>query len=232
MPYGGEYTISSDVPTRDGYTFQYWEDPGLSAIGRAYPGTTKYTQLFVSLNFYAVWKHNPSVTYDANGGYFTTSLSVDYPSPVGTYTLTDAVPVREGYDFTGWKCSKDGNTYSSGAEYALGGSYDALTFTAQWEKKIFHVTVNADAGITVTEGLAGGYEYGADRPFTATGDGTVRVYANGVLLSPQDDAQYHITVTPCGSSTRSPSRSPTSSRSARCLASPSASAAATACSRC
>ena len=195
VPYGGEYTIPSEVPTRDGYTFQYWEDPGLLAIGRAYPGTTKYTKLLVSLNFYAVWKPNPSVTYDANGGYFTTSLPVDYPSPAGTYTLTDTVPVREGYDFKGWKCSRDENTYSSGAEYALGGSYDALTFTAQWEKKTFQVTVNADAGVTVPNDLARSYEYDTDRAFTATGDGTVRVYANGVLLSPQDDGQYHITVT-------------------------------------
>ena len=193
VPYGGEYTIPSDVPTRDGYTFQCWQNSGVSFLPMQ-PGG-KITNLHISLNLYAVWKHNPSVTYDANGGYFTTSLPVDYPSPAGTYTLTDAVPVREGYDFKGWKCSKDGNTYSSGAEYALGGSYDVLTFTAQWEKKIFRINVNAETGITYDSGLAGDYEYGTDKAFTATGDGTVRVYANGVLLSPQDDGQYHITVT-------------------------------------
>ena len=193
VPYGGEYTIPSDVPTRDGYTFQCWQNSGVSFLPMQ-PGG-KITNLHISLNLYAVWKHNPSVTYDANGGYFTTSLPVDYPSPAGTYTLTDAVPVREGYDFKGWKCSKDGNTYSSGAEYTLGGSYDVLTFTAQWEKKIFQINVNAGAGITYDSGLAGDYEYGTDKAFTATGDGTVRVYANGVLLSPQDDGQYHITVT-------------------------------------
>ncbi len=193
VPYGSAYTIPSDVPTRDGYTFQCWQNSGVSFLPMQ-PGD-KITNLHISLNLYAVWKHNPSVTYDANGGYFTTSLPVDYPSPAGTYTLTNAEPVREGYDFTGWKCSKDGKTYASGAEYALGGSYDALTFTAQWEKKTFHVTVNADAGITVPENLAGDCEYGTDKAFTATGDGTVRVYANGVLLSPQDDGQYHITVT-------------------------------------
>ncbi len=188
------YTVSSAKPTRDGYTFQGWATtPTATAV--EYKSGASYGKVTADVTLYAVWKPNPSVTYDANGGYFTTSLPVDYPSPAGTYTLTNTVPVREGYDFKGWKCSKDEKTYNSGEAYALRGSYDALTFTAQWEKKIFHVTVNADAGITVTDGLAGGYEYGADRPFTATGDGTVRVYANGVLLSPQDDGQYHITVT-------------------------------------
>lgn len=193
VPYGGEYMIPSDVPTRDGYTFQCWQNSGVSFLPMQ-PGD-KITNLHISLNLYAVWKHNPSVTYNANGGYFTTSLPVDYPSPAGTYTLTNAVPVCEGYDFAGWECSKDGKTYASGAAYTLGGSYEALTFTAQWEKKNFRVTVNADTGITVPNDLARDYEYGTDKAFTATGDGTVRVYANSVLLSPQDDGQYHITVT-------------------------------------
>lgn len=193
VPHDKIYTISNTKPTRENYTFLGWSINPL-ATEAEYQSSGRMN-VSTDLTLYAVWKHNPSVTYDANGGYFTASLPVDYPSPEGTYTLTDAVPVCEGYDFAGWECSKDGKTYASGAAYTLSGSYEALTFTAQWKKKTFRVTVNADTGITVPNDLARDYEYGADKAFTATGDGTVRVYANGVLLSPQDDGKYHITVT-------------------------------------
>ena len=199
VPYGGAYTIPSDVPTRDGYTFQCWQNSGVSFLPMQ-PGD-KITNLHISLNLYAVWKHNPSVTYNANGGYFTTSLPVDYPSPAGTYTLTSVVPVREGYVFAGWECN--GKTYQSRDTYNLNKSYDDITFTAVWEKAQYTLMLEGDPNVvlafseptTVTSGNK--YAYKTDFTFTATGDGTgtVRVYVNGVLLSPQDDGKYHFTMT-------------------------------------
>lgn len=199
VPYGGAYTIPSEVPTRDGYTFQCWQNSGVSFLPMQ-PGD-KITNLHISLNLYAVWKHNPSVTYNANGGYFTTSLPVDYPSPAGTYTLTSVVPVREGYVFAGWECN--GKTYQSRDTYNLNKSYDDITFTAVWEKAQYTLMLEGDPNVvlafseptTVTSGNK--YAYKTDFTFTATGDGTgtVRVYVNGVLLSPQDDGKYHFTMT-------------------------------------
>lgn len=71
-----------------------------------------------------------SVTYDANGG-------VSAPDPQwqcvdAELTLSEEEPVREGYCFTGWSLSSDGDVmYQSGALYTEKSS---VTLYAVWEK--------------------------------------------------------------------------------------------------
>ena len=196
------YTLSSAKPTRDNYTFQGWATTPNAATAGFKPGAS-FGTVTADVTLYAVWKQNPSVTYDANGGYFTVSLPVDYPSPDGKYTLTTVKPVREGYDFAGWLGNGpfNGNinvVYKTGFE--LKGHYDDITLTAQWTRKKYtltlepgDVTLDFKAPANVESGKE--YSYKTDFTFTATGDGTVRVYVNGVLLSPQDDGNYHFTMT-------------------------------------
>lgn len=199
------YTLSSAKPTRDNYTFQGWATtPNATTAG--FKPSASFGTVTADVTLYAVWKHNPSVTYDANGGYFTVSLPVDYPSPDGKYKLTTVKPVREGYDFAGWDGSGAFNNnvstrYSTpGYEIDLKGSYENITFKAAWTKKQYtltlkngeNVTLNFDAPSGVESGKT--FAYKTPFTFTATGDGTVRVYVNGVLLSPQDDGKYHFTM--------------------------------------
>lgn len=147
------------------------------------------------LTLYAVWKHNPSVSYDANGGYFTTSMPIDYPEVNKAYTVSGSVPTREGCTFTGWNTKPDGSGTSPAAGALQITDYNDITLYAQWEVINYQITVIADEGVTVSDGLEGGLPYGSDRPFEVSGTGTIRVYANGVLLSPQRDGKYHVTVT-------------------------------------
>lgn len=196
VPYGGAYTIPTEVPTRDGYTFQHWLNSGVN-LPPMKPGSK--IKPYINLNLYAVWKQNPSVTYDANGGYFTKSMPIDYPSPKELYEITDVKPVREGYTFVGWDYK--GTTYQSGSTYDLNKSYDDITFTAVWEKAQYTLTLEEDANVKLTfdepTGVKTGnkYAYETEFVFRAEGDGTVRVYVNGVLISPQDDGKYHFTMT-------------------------------------
>ena len=192
------HKLASGVPTRDGYTFLGWATTPVATTA-AYQPKESIAKVTADLTLYAVWKQNPSVTYDANGGYFTKSMPIDYPSPKELYEITDVKPVREGYTFVGWECN--GVVYNPRDHYILNGSYAAITFTAKWAKAQYTLTLEEDANVKLTfdepTGVKTGnkYAYETEFVFSAEGDGTVRVYVNGVLISPQDDGKYHFTMT-------------------------------------
>lgn len=124
--------LSEQIPTREGYTFQYWED--LTAMDenmeaqRYYPGDT-YTEDF-PMALYAVWQSNEyTITYNANGG-------AGAPEAVtvsgGATTLSAAEPSRAHHRFLGWATSADAEQ----AQYQPGGSYGGGTATlyAVWQR--------------------------------------------------------------------------------------------------
>lgn len=155
------YTISSNQPTRENYTFLGWSINPLAAEA-TYRANFR-TNVSGDLTLYAVWKHNPSVSYDANGGYFTTSMPIDYPEVNKAYTVSGSVPTREGYTFTGWNTKPDGSGTSPAAGALQITDYNDITLYAQWEAINCRITVIADEGVTVSDGLEGGLPYGSDR---------------------------------------------------------------------
>ncbi|MBE6612122.1 MAG: hypothetical protein E7632_06485 [Ruminococcaceae bacterium] len=146
------YTIVStdtlDAPTRDGYTFLGWStDESGSAVFNSNTTAAVVIEDIIQSNstadgitLYAIWKKNPTVTFnynaagdttlvknDGNPGYTNDQTTVEYK---GTVTLPQ--PTRNGYTFDGW----DG-IYSGSPFYSAGTTTSDMikldtTMVAQW----------------------------------------------------------------------------------------------------
>lgn len=88
-----------------------------------------------------------SVNYDLNGGVGGPASLLEYYASESAVNVSQAVPTKAGYLFTGWM-DQDGNTYASGAALtaAIGKGY---TLTAQWEDAAdvyVNITINHNDG--------------------------------------------------------------------------------------
>lgn len=149
-------TISSTVPTRDGYDFLGWSTSSSATSASYVAGNTM--SLSSNTTLYAVWQKFYTVTYDANGGSDAPSpdtkidgqtIIVGYtlPTPPAntsiTYTVTldatggtcdpDKVTVTNvvTYEFVDWNTKSDG----SGTSYQFGDPYSDdsdMTLYAQY----------------------------------------------------------------------------------------------------
>lgn len=112
----------------DGTTFTIDTSPDAYQYNRAdYLRTYVYNKTF-------------TITYDANGG-------VNAPAPQKGNTLTetiitDAVPSRVGYEFTGWK-TEDGKKYSAGDNLNYNND---VTLYAQWSPLQYEITFDSKGG--------------------------------------------------------------------------------------
>lgn len=108
---GTKQTVSSEKPTREGYTFSRWQAPeGVTVTDN------KFTMPAKNVTFTAQWTPNDvTITFDATGGAWAADANVaDYemnadktkasktykPSDVVTKIPTD--PVQAGKTFNGW----------------------------------------------------------------------------------------------------------------------------------
>lgn len=147
--YGTVLTLSSECPTRTGYTFIGW---GTSANATAvtYSAGGKYGA-DSDVTLYAVWKANShTIIYDANGG--TNTPEEDNFLSSDDFSLSDEIPTREGYNFLGWSLSED----TESAIYMPGDSWEEIseesyTLYAVWIK-VHTVTFDGNGG------LVNGYE--------------------------------------------------------------------------
>lgn len=126
--YGQNLTLNSNGFTRPGYSFWHWNTNNVNT-GISYNAGGTYTANS-GATLYAIW--NPIIHYDANGG---SDVPADQIKTFGTnIDLTDAIPVRDKYDFVEWNTAADG----SGTSYHPGDTYTsntALTLYAIWEKR-------------------------------------------------------------------------------------------------
>ena len=98
---GGVVGILPD-PTRSGYTFEGW----YTAIdgGERIEADTVVVE---NVTYYAHWTVNTyTVTFDANGGEGSTTLTRTYGARLGSLPT----PTRDGYSFTGWWTAASGGT--------------------------------------------------------------------------------------------------------------------------
>lgn len=137
---GQALTISSTIPTRDGYEFAGWATSA-NATGVAYFAGGSYTT-DASATLYAVWTVNSTfnstctIAYNANGG--TGAPSSQNHIYATTSKISGAKPARDGYAFLGWSLK----SYSTTATWIANGRFtyndfangDTITLYAVWKK--------------------------------------------------------------------------------------------------
>ncbi len=191
--YEGEtITLSDLVPARKNYTFLGWSDDVNATQAKYLPGG-EFTMGGSVVTLYAVWKHNPSLTYDANGGKFALPAERSYPVAGERVEITSAKPSYEGYSFIGWSENKN----AASASYRAGDRFimpdgDTVLY-AVWRKTEYVVTVSAPDGYSVT-GLKEAYFYGETVTFDVTG-AKPKVYVDGARKEEGADGLYSFVIT-------------------------------------
>lgn len=142
------YTVSSTLPTRDGYRFMGWSTNKNANSAEYQAGDT--IQVTEPTTIYAVWSKIPTytVSYNANGGSGApsaqtktqdTTLWISSTKPTKSYTVTynanggSVSPSSKTVSctFKNWNTAQNG----SGTSYSSGASYTAnsgATLYAQW----------------------------------------------------------------------------------------------------
>lgn len=121
--------ISQKIPSRIGYIFLGWSDTPSGEVNFQ-PGALYSQNKDVTL--YAIWEKGLIVTYDANnnGGSGSYWLENQTKRKGETLFLTDVIPLRTGYIFSGWSTTPDGSVvYASSAAYKEDSD---ITLYAQW----------------------------------------------------------------------------------------------------
>lgn len=135
------FTLSTQKPTRDGYTFLGWATSSSAAYAQYQPGDSYTNNANVTL--YAVWQDEIyTITYYSNGGvmclrgvggaytddYNTESKGKSTVIGKNIYTIT-----RDGYTFMGWAT----NPNATVAQYQNGDIYNKdvdIDLYALWSK--------------------------------------------------------------------------------------------------
>lgn len=153
--------LSSDVPTRNGYTFLGWNTQA-DGKGTAYAAGAIYKndQNGGTVTLYAQWtpwKH--VLHYNKNVPTSSTSqtvsnMPVDQTKTFGQLmTISNLVPTRIGYTFVKWTTNKDGTgtAYQPGSQYSYNRDSDGGTVTlyavwTPWKYKVqYDKNVSADS---------------------------------------------------------------------------------------
>lgn len=130
--YGVSLTLSSTIPTRNGYNFLGWNTKA-DGSGTSYAKGAVYTEN-ASVCLYAQWSRQTyTVSYNANGGTGAPKSQIKIYGE--DLTLTSAEPSRNGYTFAGWNTKTDGSgtNYLAGSVYAID---ESLTLYAVWKEEI------------------------------------------------------------------------------------------------
>ena len=152
-----DITLSSDVPTRNGYTFLGWNTQA-DGNGTAYAAGATYThdQDGGTVTLYAKWtpwKHtihyNSNIPTNAPTG--TTTVSNMPGDQTKTFDeklmISSNKPTRKGYNFAGWSTSANGNVvYQPGAEYKNDQNGGTVTLYAKWTPWVHTVHYDANGG--------------------------------------------------------------------------------------
>lgn len=140
---GQSITISSQIPTREGYIFKGWAITSFLPVAQYQAGDVYTGSANVTL--YAIWGEEAAqytITFNANGGTGgPTSLEANENENI---TLPTTTPTRDGYTFLGWNESST----ATSPQYAAGGTYRGnsdITLYAVWNIN-YTITFNANGG--------------------------------------------------------------------------------------
>ena len=141
--------LSSDVPTRNGYTFLGWNTQA-DGKGTAYAAGAIYKndQNGGTVTLYAQWtpwKH--VLHYNKNVPTSSTSqtvsnMPVDQTKTFGQLmTISNLVPTRKGYTFAGWYTQSNGTgtKYDPGSNYAADQNGGTVNLYAKWAPWTYNI---------------------------------------------------------------------------------------------
>ena len=141
--------LSSDVPTRNGYTFLGWNTQA-DGKGTAYAAGAIYKndQNGGTVTLYAQWtpwKH--VLHYNKNVPTSSTSqtvsnMPVDQTKTFGQFmTISNLVPTRKGYTFAGWYTQSNGTgtKYNPGSNYAADQNGGTVNLYAKWTPWTYNI---------------------------------------------------------------------------------------------
>ena len=144
-----DITLSSDVPTRNGYTFLGWNTKA-DGKGTAYASGAIYKndQNGGTVTLYAQWtpwKH--VLHYNKNVPTSSTSqtvsnMPVDQTKTFGQLmTISNLVPTRKGYTFAGWYTQSNGTgtKYNPGSNYAADQNGGTVNLYAKWTPWTYNI---------------------------------------------------------------------------------------------
>lgn len=136
-------TLSSNTLTRNYYKFEGWSTDASATESQYNKGASFSANENTTL--YAVWTPiDYSITYNLNGGKVATENPISYNTETNTFTLNN--PTRDGYNFTGWT-GTNGTTPSTTITITK-GSGGNRTYTANWNNKIFTITLDNQSANT------------------------------------------------------------------------------------
>lgn len=151
-----DITLSSDVPTRNGYTFLGWNTQA-DGNGTAYAAGAIYKndQNGGTVTLYAQWtpwKH--VLHYNKNVPTSSTSqtvsnMPVDQTKTFGQFmAISNLVPTRKGYTFAGWYTQSNGTgtKYDPGSNYAADQNGGTVNLYAKWTPWVHTVHYDANGG--------------------------------------------------------------------------------------
>lgn len=123
--------LSTQKPTRSGYTFKGWSTSSSSSYAQYQPGDAFTTDADVTL--YAVWKQNQttqySLSFNLQGG--TGTFNMLYGGYGERVQIPYTTPTKSGYTFKGWATYSGGSvSYQPGEYYTL---YGNSTLYAVWQ---------------------------------------------------------------------------------------------------
>ena len=140
--HGKTIILTTEVPSREGYTFMGWAETSTATVATYKAGASFNENGNKTL--YAVWSAiKYAVTFDANGG--TGAPSAQEKIHGQNLTLSSTKPTKTGYTFLGWSINSSFTT----AEYLAGGTFDKNESTmlyAVWKIETYVVTYNANGG--------------------------------------------------------------------------------------
>ena len=141
--HGETLTLTTAIPTREGYDFLGWATSSSMAMA-SYAAGGSYTS-DADITLYAVWEKTVfTVFYNANGG---SGAPAAQTKTIGeTVTISKVQPTRTNYAFMGWATSSMATT----PEYYGGESYSAdasVTLYAVWVERNYDFSVS---GLEVT----------------------------------------------------------------------------------
>ncbi len=136
--HGETLTLSSSIPTRDGYDFKGWSASS-SATSATYSAGGSYTSN-ESITLYAVWQKTIfTISYNANGG---SGAPASQTKTIGqSVTISTVQPTRTNHAFMGWATSSTATTpnYYGGETYYADAS---VTLYAVWVERNYDFSVS------------------------------------------------------------------------------------------